>query len=68
VTGGRGSPPPRQAAASAASSARRAEAPRPGCEDVLRVVPLGGPHKPARDDACHNYGRVGHWAKDYRQP
>jgi hypothetical protein len=27
-----------------------------------------GVHKPAGDDACHNCGTVGHWARDYRQP
>jgi hypothetical protein len=21
-----------------------------------------------RDDKCHNYGRIGHWARDYHQP
>jgi hypothetical protein len=24
--------------------------------------------KPARDDACHNYGKLGHWTKECRQP
>jgi hypothetical protein len=38
VTGERGSPLPRWAAASVASRARRAEAPRLGREDVLRVA------------------------------
>jgi hypothetical protein len=32
--------PPRHEAANAASRARRVEAPRPGCEDMLRVVPV----------------------------
>ena len=27
-----------------------------------------GNHKPARDDTCRNRGKLGHWAKDYRQP
>jgi hypothetical protein len=27
-----------------------------------------GNHKPARDDACRNCGKLGHWAKDCRQP
>jgi hypothetical protein len=27
-----------------------------------------GNQKPARDDACHNYGKLGHWAKECRQP
>jgi hypothetical protein len=24
--------------------------------------------KPARDDACHNYGTLDHWVNEYRQP
>jgi hypothetical protein len=39
----RGSPLPRHVAANAASRTRRAEAPRPGREDMLRVVPVGAP-------------------------
>jgi hypothetical protein len=31
------------------------------------VAPAEAP-KPARDDACRNYGKFGHWAKDCRQP
>jgi transposase InsO family protein len=27
-----------------------------------------GNQKPARDGACHNYGTLGHWAKECRQP
>jgi hypothetical protein len=27
-----------------------------------------GNQKPARDDACHNCGKLGHWAKEYQQP
>jgi hypothetical protein len=27
-----------------------------------------GNQKPARDDACHNCGKLGHWAKKCRQP
>jgi hypothetical protein len=27
-----------------------------------------GNQKPTRDDACHNYGKLGHWAKKCRQP
>jgi hypothetical protein len=27
-----------------------------------------GNQKPARDGACHNYGKLGHWAKKCRQP
>jgi hypothetical protein len=42
VTGRRGSPP-RHEAANAASHARRVEAPRPGREDMLRVVPVEVP-------------------------
>jgi hypothetical protein len=41
--GKKGSPLPRQAAASAASHARRLEAPRPGCKDVLGVAPAEAP-------------------------
>jgi hypothetical protein len=36
----RGSPPSRHVAA---DGARRVEAPRPGCEDMLRVVPVEAP-------------------------
>jgi hypothetical protein len=43
VTGRRGSPLPRWAAASAASDTRRAEAPKPGREDVLRVASVEAP-------------------------
>ncbi len=43
VTGRRGSPLPRRVAASAANSTRRAEAPKSGREDVLRVVPAEVP-------------------------
>jgi hypothetical protein len=39
----KGSPLPRRAAPSAASRARRAEAPRPGREDVPRVAPAETP-------------------------
>jgi hypothetical protein len=39
----RGSPPPRHGAANAASRAKCAEAPRPGREDKLRVVPAEAP-------------------------
>ena len=42
VTRRRGSPP-RHEAANAASRARRVEAPRPGREDMLRVVPVEVP-------------------------
>jgi hypothetical protein len=27
-----------------------------------------GNQKPARDDACHNCGKLVHWAKECRQP
>jgi hypothetical protein len=37
--------------------------------------PHGGAHSGAagnqnlaRDDTCHNYGKLGHWAKEYQQP
>jgi hypothetical protein len=43
VMGRRGSPLPRRAIASAASRARRAEALRPGREDVSRVAPVEVP-------------------------
>jgi hypothetical protein len=43
VTIRRGSPPPRHRATNAASRARRAEAPRPGREDKLRMVPAEAP-------------------------
>jgi hypothetical protein len=43
VTGRKESPLPRRAAASAASHARRVEAPRPGREDVPRVVTTVAP-------------------------
>jgi hypothetical protein len=42
VTRRRGSPPQHEAA-NAASRARRVEAPRPGREDTLRVVPVEMP-------------------------
>jgi hypothetical protein len=29
---------------------------------------VAGNQKPARDDACHNCGKLGHWAKACRQP
>jgi hypothetical protein len=28
----------------------------------------GGNQKSARDDACHNYGKLDHWAEECRQP
>jgi hypothetical protein len=43
VTRRRGSPLPRRAAARAASGTRRAEAPKPGREDVPRVAPAEAP-------------------------
>jgi hypothetical protein len=45
VTRRRGSPP-RHVAANAASRARRVEAPRPGREDMLKVVPAEAPKAP----------------------
>jgi hypothetical protein len=70
VTERRESPLPRRAVASAASGTSHVEAPKPGHEDVPRVAPGGaaGNQKPARDNACHNYGKLGHWAKECRQP
>jgi hypothetical protein len=43
VTGRRSNPLPRQAAASAASGTSRAEAPKTGRKDVLRVAPAEVP-------------------------
>jgi hypothetical protein len=43
VMGRRGSPLSRRAAASVTSRTRRAEAPRPGCEDMPRVAPAEEP-------------------------
>jgi hypothetical protein len=52
VTRRRGSPIPQWAAASIEGA--------PGGAASIQ--------KPARDDACHNCGKLGHWAKKCRQP
>jgi hypothetical protein len=57
-----------------ASGTSRAEVPKPGRKDVPTVAPRGGAsssaasnQKPARDNVCHNCGKLGHWAKECRQ-
>jgi hypothetical protein len=74
VTGRRGSPLPRQAAASVASWARRAEAHRPGREDVPRIAFAEASRRRPRqlEASTRRYlpqlCKHGHWAKECRQP
>jgi hypothetical protein len=64
-TGGRKSGKPRKARGGTQAGVRgRAESGTRGGAQCGAA----GKHKPARDDACHNCGRVGHWPKDCRQP
>jgi hypothetical protein len=39
-----------------------------GCAEGSTRGGAAGNQKPARDDACHNCGKLGHWAKKCRQP
>jgi hypothetical protein len=55
----------RQAAQGAQAGARgHAE----GSARVGTPGSAAGNQKPARDDACHNCGKLDHWAKECRQP
>ncbi|XP_072148455.1 uncharacterized protein [Setaria viridis] len=50
---------------------RKAPKARRGTEGGAQGGTQGGAaseHRPPQDDACRNYGRLGHWAKDCRQP
>jgi hypothetical protein len=60
----------RRAPPSSSTGSRRHGKPRKargGAQAGVRGRAQGGAtgaHKPARDDACHNCGTVGHWARD----